>query len=152
MNALVIYYSKFGNTKQLAETIAETLRYFASVRVMSFDEMKIQDFKGVDLVIAGSPTHVSNVPRDLRPILEALPKRTLKGARIAAFDTSYKMNRFICLFTASKQLKSKLRKAGGKPIVPAKTFFVVDKDGPLYDGELENARSWAGEIIDRYKS
>jgi flavodoxin len=147
MNVLVIYYSKFGNTKQVAETIAEVLQSAGSVRVMSLDQVTVQDLSNIDLLVAGSPTHVSKLPEDFRSILKSLPKRVLKRVPAAAFDTSYKMNWFISLFTAAKPLNSKLRRLGGKPIVPPKTFLVVDKQGPLYEGEIENAKNWAKEIL-----
>jgi hypothetical protein len=60
------------------------------------------------------------------------------------------MNWFLNLFTAAKPLKRKLRKLGGKPIVRPKTFIVVEKQGPLYEGEIDHAKTWAEEVLDRY--
>lgn len=151
MNALVVYYSKFGNTKRVAEAIAETWQSAGSVRVMSADQLTASDINNVDLLVVGTPTHVANLPKELRPILEALPKRVLKGVRVAAFDTSYKMNWFVNLFTAAKPLNRKLRQLGGKQIVPPKSFFVVEKQGPLYEGEIERAKTWAETILARYR-
>lgn len=151
MNALVVYYSKFGNTKRVAEAIAETWQSAGSVRVMSADQLTASDINNVDLLVVGTPTHVANLPKELRPILKALPKRVLKGVRVAAFDTSYKMNWFVNLFTAAKPLNRKLRQLGGKQIVPPKSFFVVEKQGPLYEGEIERAKTWAETILARYR-
>lgn len=151
MNALVVYYSKFGNTKQVAEAIAETWQSAGSVRVMSADQLTVSDINDIDLLMAGTPTHVANLPKELRPILEALPKRVLKGVLVAAFDTSYKMNWFVNLFTAAKPLNRKLRRLGGRQIVPPKSFFVIEKQGPLYEGEIERAKTWAETILARYR-
>lgn len=151
MNALVVYYSKFGNTKQVAEAIAEAWQSAGSIRVMSADQLSAPDMDNVDLLVAGTPTHVANLPKELRPILEALPKRVLKGMRVAAFDTSYKMNWFVSLFTAAKPLGRKLRQLGGKQIVPPESFFVVEKQGPLYEGEIERSKTWAETILARYR-
>jgi flavodoxin len=150
MNALVVYYSKFGNTRRVAEAIAETWQSAGSIRVMSAEQLTAPDIDNVDLLVVGTPTHVANLPKELRPILEALPERVLKGVRVGAFDTSYKMNWFVSLFTAAKPLNRKLRKLGGKPIVRPKTFFVIEKQGPLYEGEIDRAKTWAEEILDRY--
>jgi len=50
-------------------------------------------------------------------------------------------------FTASKRLSGKLRKLGGKRLVPPETFHVVEREGPLYDGELERAMEWALSLL-----
>jgi hypothetical protein len=49
-------------------------------------------------------------------------------------------------FTASKKQSSKLRKLGGKRILSPEIFHVMDKKGPLFDGEFERAKEWT-EII-----
>jgi hypothetical protein len=40
-----------------------------------------------------------------------------------------------------------LRKLGGKRIVPLETFHVMEREGPLYEGEIERAAEWAKSII-----
>ena len=149
MKSLVIYFSKFGNTQMVAEAIAEVLRSAGSVRVMSADQLTVSDLKEVDLVVMGSPTHNMNLPKAVRPVFETLPKRVLRGILVAAFDTSYKMSWWLNHFTASKRLSKKLRKLGGKQIVPPETFLVTEREGPLYDGEIERARAWAGLILEK---
>jgi flavodoxin len=151
MKALVVYYTKFGNTKQVAEAIAEVWQSAGSIRVKSADQLAASDLDNIDLLVVGTPTHVANLPKELRPILKALPKRVLKGVRVAAFDTSYKMNWFVNLFTAAKPLNRKLRQLGGKQIVSPKSFFVFEKQGPLYEGEIERAKTWAETILARYE-
>ena len=151
VRALAVYYSKFGNTKRVAEAIAETWRAAGSVRVVSAEDLTATDTGNAELLVLGTPTHVANLPKELRPILQALPKRALKGMRVAAFDTSYKMNWFVSLFTASKPLDRKLRRLGGKRVVRPESFFVVGKQGPLHKGEIERAKAWAETILVRYK-
>lgn len=151
MNALVVYYSKFGNTKRVADAIAQTLSSFDSIREVSADQLSVSDLNNVDLLVVGTPTHMANVPQALRLVLEALPKRILKGIRVAAFDTSLNMNWFVKLFTAAKPLNRKLRQLGGKPIVPPTSFFVADQQGPLCEGEIERAKTWAEAILAQYK-
>jgi flavodoxin len=152
VNVLIVYFSQFGNTKQVAEAIGETLRKAGSVRVLNADQLAASDLDGTDVLIAGAPTHVANLPKELRLILEALPDRVLEGVRTAAFDTSYKMNWFVRFFTAAKPLGRRLRKLGGRRIVPPMSFFVVGKEGPLYEGEMERAEAWAEAILARMQT
>jgi flavodoxin len=149
MNALLVYYSKFGNTQEVAEAIAEELQSAGSVRTLSTDQLTADDMRGIDLAVMGTPTHKMNLPEAVRPILEQLPRGILRGVPVATFDTSYKMSAFLARFTAAKRLRQKLRKLGGKPIVPAETFHVTEREGPLYDGEIERARRWASSILEQ---
>ena len=146
MSAVVIYFSKFGNTKSVAEAVAAGLAVDGSARAVSIDELVAEDLAGADIVVAGSPTHKMNLPDDVRAALDKLPRHALKGAKIAAFDTSYHMSPFLARFTASKKLDKSLRKLGGKRAAPPETFFVAGKEGPLDDGELERASAWAQTI------
>ena len=148
MNALVVYFSKFGNTRKIAEVIAEILESEGSVRVISTDQLTVSDLNKADLVVMGSPTHRMNLPEAVRPVLEALPKRVLRGVPVAAFDTSYKMSAWLTRFAAARKLARKLRKLGGRRVVPPETFHVVEKEGPLYDGEIERAKAWVESILE----
>ena len=151
MNALVIYHSQFGNTKQVAEAITGVFQEAGAARTIRASQLGPADLQEVDLVVMGTPTHKMNLPGAVRPVFEELPKRSLRGVPIAAFDTSYKMSAFLARFTASKRIDRKLRKLGGKRLVPPETFHVEDNhEGPLYDGEIERAENWAGSILDRH--
>jgi flavodoxin len=147
MNALVVYFSKFGNTQRVAAAIAGTIGPEGIASAVSMDEVTVSDLAGSDLVIMGSPTHRMNLPEAVRPMLKRLPRRALLGTPVAAFDTSYKMSPWLARFTAAGKLDKRLRKLGGKRVVPSETFLVVEREGPLYDGEIERARAWAGSIV-----
>jgi flavodoxin len=147
MNALVVYFSKFGNTQKVAETIAQVLENQASTHLIPIDQLTAEALAGADLVVMGSPTHRMNLPEAVRPVFEQLPKRILKGKPVAAFDTSYKMKAWLQAFTAAKKLNQKLRKLGGKRLLPPETFLVMEREGPLYDGEIERAEAWARTIL-----
>ena len=118
MNTLVVYFSKFGHTQKIAEVITETLRSTDAVRMIRSDQLNADELNDVNLVVMGSPTHRMNLPEAVRPVFEALPKRSLRGTYIAAYDTSYKMSAFLSLFTAAKKLTRKLRKLGGVLLLP----------------------------------
>ena len=113
------------------------------------EAMKFFGTGHVDLVVFGSPTHNMNLPKAIQPVFERLPKRLLPGTPVAAFDTSYKMSAILARFTAAKRLAKKLRKIGGKCIISPETFYVMEREGPLYEGEIERAQDWAGSILKR---
>jgi flavodoxin len=148
MNALVVYHSQFGNTRQVAEIIARVFDGAGVARTLSADRLTAAELEGVDLVVMGTPTHKMNLPEAVRPVFERLPRRSLRGTPVAAFDTSYEMSAFLARFTAAKRVDKKLRKLGGKRLVPPQTFHVEHHhEGPLLDGEIERARRWAESIV-----
>jgi flavodoxin len=149
MNSLVVYFSKFGNTKLVAEAVAETLSTGGAARVISSEDLDHSDLENLDLMIMGCPTHRMNLPEALRPWFDRFPRRILRGAATAVFDTSYKMSPWLARFTAAPRLAGKLRKLGGKKVIAPETFYVVERQGPLYEGEIERAQSWASSILRR---
>ena len=146
MDTLVVYFSKFGNTRLVAEAIAEVLRADGVARVISLDELSPTDLENIDLMVMGCPTHRMNLPEVIRPWFEKFPRRVLRGKASAAFDTSYKMSPWLRRFTAAPRLARKLRKLGGKQVIAPETFHVVERQGPLYEGEIERVKSWANAI------
>jgi hypothetical protein len=56
MNALVVYDSQYGNTKRIAQTIADTLREFGQVQVVLVNPAHPVELRGMDLLVVGCPT------------------------------------------------------------------------------------------------
>lgn len=58
MQVLVLYYSRTGNTKKLAEAVAEGVRREGvDCLLKSTDEVAKEDFLAADAIIAGSPVY-----------------------------------------------------------------------------------------------
>jgi flavodoxin len=153
MRALIVYFSKFGNTRRVAEAIAETMPPAGQTRVVSIEQLTPADFEGVDLVVLGSPTHAFSVPPAVRAALAALPPGILAGKSVAAFDTTVRLWP-LRLMRASPKLLRELSRLGGKPIARPQTFF-VKTSGTQQPGEtdllladqLDRAREWASQLL-----
>ena len=152
MQSLVVYFSQHGNTRSVAEAVAEGLRAAGPVQVMGIDQLSEPGLQGADLVVVGSPTYRMNLPEVVRTALAGLPRRVLRDKRVAAFDTSYKMSRWLAPFTAARKLARKLRKLGGSQVVPPETYLVEGREGPLHGGELERASEWAALIVQQLQA
>lgn len=108
------------------------------------------------MLIVGSPTRQFRPTAAISNFLKRIPKNGLKGIKIAAFDTRFTMSVieesrvlpfFVRLFGyAAKPISDRLKKKGGELIIPPEGFFVKGVEGPLKEGELERAASWAKEI------
>jgi len=57
MRAVVVYESMFGNTRTVAEAIAEELRDAMDVEVLRADQATDLRMHSVDLFVVGAPTH-----------------------------------------------------------------------------------------------
>lgn len=141
MISLVVYDSQYGNTKKIAETIAGVLgtKYF-NVR-----DFKIEMLRGVALLIAGCPIHAWRPTEAILDFLASLPPDSLKGIKIAAFDTRVKT---FFSGSASDKVDKKLVSLGGISVASPGKFIVKGKEGPLMEGELEKAGEWARQILE----
>ena len=60
MKSIVIYDSMYGNTEKIAHAIGRGLKSKEVKRVISIKEASIEDLKGIDLLVLGSPTQAFN--------------------------------------------------------------------------------------------
>ncbi|MHB8840870.1 MAG: hypothetical protein ACYC56_03625 [Candidatus Aquicultor sp.] len=63
----------------------------------------------------------------------------------AAFDTGFTS---IFAGNAAKRIAQALQQAGFRLIVPPQRFIVTGAEGPLAEGELDKAKTWAQQIKD----
>ncbi|MER7506068.1 flavodoxin domain-containing protein [Nonomuraea pusilla] len=163
MDALVVYESMFGNTKQIAEAVAEGLA--TRMRAEVAEVGSAPDFIGdqVALLVVGGPTHAFGMSREstrqsaaqqapgglvskgrgLREWLGGLGSSSATLAS-AAFDTRVFKPRMPG--SAARGAAKRLRRAGIRLVAPAQSFYVAGTPGPLLDGELDRARAW-GESL-----
>jgi len=142
MKKLVIYDSFFGNTKLLAEAIGKELG--DDTKVLHVSDFKNEDLKGVGLLIVGSPILGWKPSENTSVFLMSFGKDQLEGIKVATFDTRMKI---IIHGDATKKMSETLAKLGAEIIVAPNWFIVIDKEGPLADGELERAKEWGKEIL-----
>ena len=154
MKISIIYDSLYGNTEKIAQTIKEVLEKKHEIDIKNVTEAKLKDFQEKDLVIIGSPTHTGRPSKAMQVLLNMLPKESLKGSKLAVFDTSmatYKQNFFmkgvIKFFGYSAPRMANMFKKKGAEIVSVQSFFVLNMKGPLKDDELERAKKWAKGLV-----
>ncbi len=151
MNILVIYDSEFGNTEQLARKIGSTLEQYGKVQLVPAATASKLELQGIDLLLIGGPTQRHGLTASIHALLENLPHGSLHNIAAAAFDTRYQKATWIT-GSAAETITKMLRKADARLLVPAKSFFVGDREGPLLEGELEQAAAWAHTLAERFKA
>jgi hypothetical protein len=157
MTALVVVESMFGNTRAIADAVAEGLRESVPVDVVTVADAPATVPDDVALVVVGGPTHAFGMSRPgtresavtqgatadpvigVREWLEALPDR-YDHLRAAAFDS--RVNKAFVPGSAARGAAKRLRRLGFRLLAAPESFFVADVAGPLLPGELDRAREW----------
>ena len=143
MESMVVYDSKFGNTRKVAEAIAGRWRTRGSVRLLSLDTIVPDDLGQLDLLLIGGPTQAHGMSARVRQFTDALSAASRVGTVIAVFDTRLRLPRILS-GSAAKTAATKLRQAGLNLAVPAVSFFVSGATPELEPGELARRRGLGG--------
>ena len=72
MQVLITYYTRTGNTKKLAEHIAEGVKQVAGVHcvVKPAEAVNREDFTQSDAIVAGSPVYFGTMAAELKAIFD----------------------------------------------------------------------------------
>ena len=150
---LVIYDSFFGNTQKVAEAIGEAL---GDANVKKVSDVSHDDLENLKILIVGSPTRAFQPSPDIKSFLKQFDRNALQGVKAAAFDTRLSLDNtdsgflrtMIKLFGyADKIISKNLQKAGAEIGMESEGFCVSDSEGPLVEGEIERAQTWAKQIL-----
>lgn len=92
MEILVLYYSKGGNTRKLAEAIAEGVEMVdeMTANLKNTDEVSKEDFLSCKGIIAGSPVYFGTMAAQLKEIFDTFisVRKKMEDKVGAAFTTS----------------------------------------------------------------
>jgi flavodoxin len=167
MRAVIVYESMYGNTRLIAERVAQGLSGRFTTTISSVSDATDELVTSADLLVCGGPTHVhglsrpstrraaiQNAPMDtevltvaadgpgLREWLDRLPRSERTMA--ATFDTRA-TGPALLTGRASRGIARRLRQRGYVLPVAAESF-VVDKHNHLEAGEDGRAELWGAFV------
>jgi NAD(P)H dehydrogenase (quinone) len=68
---LIIYYSRSGNTKKMAELVAEGLkRQDIEVEVKQVSKVRPQELLGYEAIVVGSPTYYGSMAAEIKQLFD----------------------------------------------------------------------------------
>lgn len=163
MRALVVFESMYGNTRQVAEAVADGLRSGMEVEVTEVGSAPRAVGEEVHLLVVGGPTHAFGLswPRTrqtaaeqanghrvptgpgLREWLRSVT--VLSGTMSATFDTKARLR---LPGSAARGARRRLARLGCA-VLDTANFYVEGLRGPLMPGETERAGQWASELLPR---
>ena len=164
MNTLVVYESMWGNTRAVAEAVAERLGDDVTlVEVTDAPERLPAD---LDLLVVGGPTHAFSMSRASHPARRGRqgrrhgtrrarhPRVARRGGRPRHPSTWRPSTPGVGSVqhlpgSAAKAAGSEVRRHHLGRLVATESFYVDDMAGPLSDGELDRARAWGASLAGR---
>lgn len=130
MNIAVRYYSKSGNTKAVADAVAEAV----GVNAVSVDAAQADIKEPVDLLFIGGALYAYGLDKHLKEYLKTLKKDYVKKAVV--FSTSWLSKHSVDL------IKNGLKEAG----IPVEEEFFYVKNKPS-DEQKKQAADFARKFI-----
>jgi NAD(P)H dehydrogenase (quinone) len=90
-NGLVIYYSRSGNTRQMAEAISESMNNEGvATKCKSVSDTSVDDLMSADAIVVGSPTYYGHMAAPVAQLFDDSVSKhgKLDGKIGAAFSSS----------------------------------------------------------------
>lgn len=144
---VVVYQSKYGNTKRVAEAIVEGVRESEEIEVVlcEVEEMDFGKITHYHLILIGSPNHIGGPTRSVSKFIDNLGKLNLKGKQIAVFDTY--IGRYF--EKAVKKMEKRISEKAPelKLISPGLSIKVGGIKGPVLDEELPRCKDFGRKIV-----
>jgi flavodoxin len=147
---IIIYESIYGNTKKVADAIAEGIRESGEIDCIIAKTGEVHhtdDLAKFDAVIFGSPNHNQEPSRNMLKFIERASIVDLDTKMGAAFDTYTGGNKGIAVKKLEQVIRQKL---------PCITFVidsfsaqVEDRKGPLAEGEIDRAIEFGKQVAAR---
>jgi len=141
VKCVVVYDSRSGDTRRVAEAIVTALAEFGSARMLAAQDASATFWEHRDLLVVGGPTEGRHATPAVHALFDRLPAHALRGICAAAFDTRMDWPRLVS-GSAAADIHHWLHNAGAIVVAPDESFLVTAQPS-LKDGELERAPHWA---------
>ncbi len=130
-NVLIVYDSKFGNTKKLANEIAAGIHEAGGIqcKVENIKDLDKGEVASFDAVLFGCPVHIMRATRGITGAIKKASKEGLDGKIVTTFET-YMGNHD---GKALRKMEALLMKKapGARLVAPGFSALVDGYEGPL---------------------
>jgi flavodoxin len=150
--AIIVYESKYGNTRRVAEAIAEGMGAVSGTEAVlrELKEVDRNGLKDFDAVVVGSPNHIGTATRSIRKFIGEMGKLDFEGKTVAVFDTYMGGDFEKAVRKMEKSVREKV--AGVKLPVPGLSIRVDKMKGPVTGGEMPRAREFGEKVAGEIKT
>jgi len=150
--AIVVYESKYGNTKLVAETIAEGMKEVEGTEtvVSEVKEVDLNKLPDYDAILVGSPNHIGGPTRGIKNFIDRLGKLPLEGKLFPVFDTYLGKDFQKAVKKTERRIGEKV--PGAKLAAPGLSIRVQGMKGPISEGELPKCKEFGNKIATQMKA
>ena len=150
MKALLVYHSRYGNTRKVAELIAEGLKSIKNIQI-SIEHVKDVDLAQsdiYDLLLIGTPINLGGPDRSIKKFIKNLSKASFKVTLYAVFDTYLnEKDRQKAVNKMEKLINKKIPDV--KMVSPGLSIKVSEIEGPIVEEELIKCKDF-GEMLTKH--
>ena len=153
---IVVYESKYGNTKHVAETIIEGMSKVEGIEIVirELKEVDLNKIPDYDVILIGSPNHYGGPTKGVKGFVDNLGKLNLNGKLFAVFDTYLGKRSDYFFEKALKKMEKRINEKVPelKQIAPGLSIKVQGMKGPLVEGELPKCKEFGKKIATQLKA
>ena len=145
-NVSIIYESKYGNTKLVAEQIIAGIKETKGVEAV-LHEVKSVNMDNVinsDAILIGSPNHWGRATGSIRKFIDRLGEINLNRIPVAVFDTCYSRELGKVVKKMERQISEKVPSLN--LITPGLSIKLRGGRGPIPEEELTECRKFGKKI------
>ena len=146
VKVMVVYESKYGNTKLVAEKIIEGMAETEGIETVLSEVKKVDldDMADYDAILIGSPNHIGRPTRGITKFIDRVGKLGLKEKSAAVFDTCLRSDFEKAVKKMEKRISEKA--PGLKIIAPGLSIKVQGIKGPIIEEELPKCKEFGRKI------
>ncbi|MEM0015203.1 MAG: flavodoxin domain-containing protein [Zestosphaera sp.] len=146
MRVIVVFETKYGNTRRVAEEICEGMKEVNGVEVVlkELKDVDVREVSNYDMILIGSPNHMGGPTRGIKAFIDELGRLRLEGVMYATFDTY--MGRDLGKAVMKIVERVSKRAPGLKQVVAGLSVRVQGLKGPIAEGELPKCREFGRNI------
>ena len=149
--AIVIYESKYGNTKRVVKTIIEGINEIERIEAVLKEPKHVEptEVLDYDVILIGSPNHIGGPTRGIKKFIDKLGKIELEEEMGVAFDTYMGRDFNKAVRKMEKRINEKV--PGLKLITPGLSIKVKGIKGPIVEGDLPKCKEFGNKIARQMK-
>jgi menaquinone-dependent protoporphyrinogen IX oxidase len=162
MKGIVVYDSYYGNTKRVAEAIAEQIRADGHEAELRSLREKYPSPPQGDFLFVGSPVRIARVTRRARKFVKTLDAEAWRNKPVAIFvtvlpsnpnetDPKKKADAEKWVLSPGPKLRDMAKSRGLNVVDKVLMAVVKEVKGPLAEDAVEVAKQFAHEFVETLK-
>jgi len=152
VKVIVVYESKYGNTKRVGETIVEGINEIERIEAVMKEPKHVEPIEVLDydVILIGSPNHIGGPTRGIKKFIDKLGKIGVEGKLGAVFDTYMGGDFNKVVRKMEKRINEKV--PGLKLMTSGLSIKVGGFKGSIVEGELPKCKEFGNKIAKQMKT